>query len=759
MALSLSSSSASATVAVDKATSDLLMSPDWTMNIDICDSVNSHHWQAKDVVKAVKKRLQHKNPRVQLLSLTLLETMVKNCGDYVHFQIAEKKILEEMIKIVKKKANMQVREKILALLDSWQEAFGGPGGKYPQYYMAYEELRRSGVEFPKRSVDASPIFTPPVTHPTLNLAQPGYGMPSNSSRRLDETMATEIESLSLSSMDSMRNIMELLSDMLQAVNPSDRAAIRDEVIVDLVNRCRSNQKKLMQMLTTTGDEELLGQGLELNDSLQSLLAKHDAIASGSPLPTLLTNSSPQPTEARPSSPKPSEAVNSRPRDSSLRPNAIQPTLAITRAQLVEEEEEEDEFAQLARRHSKTQPMPFQSTGTTEGQSSMDASSTSTTSSVASSTTSLALALPDPPSAIRTTKEQEMIDLLSITLSTASASPHAPHTPLVSNQNMHQIPVSPSAQGYPYGSQTYPGNQGQVPYNSYVVPWAQPQQLQPQSFQQVQPQPRSQPQVQPQLQPQSSFHQFQPQPQPQPQLQPQLQPQSFHQFQPQLQPQSFQQVHPHHQPQPQLQPQLQPQPQPRPQLQPQLQPQSFHQVQPQPQPQPQPQLQPQPEPQLKPQSQPQLQPQLQPQSFQQVQSQPQPQPQPNPQSQPQLQPQNPQYLSAYPPPPWAPTPGYSNNQNHVSASYTPTQGARPLQHYNSFPFKGINGSAVHGDPRVSAGPKYPTPAAGPKPFVPTYRLFEDLNVFGNVDGKLKTTSSSASSSLSGSPGQSMVGGRK
>jgi hypothetical protein len=57
------------------------------------------------------------------------------------------------------------------------------------------EWQRSGVEFPKRSVDASPIFTPPVTHPTLNLAQPGYGMPSNSSRRLDETMATEIESL------------------------------------------------------------------------------------------------------------------------------------------------------------------------------------------------------------------------------------------------------------------------------------------------------------------------------------------------------------------------------------------------------------------------------------------------------------------------------------------------------------------------------------------------------------------------------------
>lgn len=38
---------------------------------------------------------------------------------------------------------MHVRDKILALLDSWQEAFGGPGGKHPQYYWAYEELRAS----------------------------------------------------------------------------------------------------------------------------------------------------------------------------------------------------------------------------------------------------------------------------------------------------------------------------------------------------------------------------------------------------------------------------------------------------------------------------------------------------------------------------------------------------------------------------------------------------------------------------------------
>lgn len=96
------------------------------------------------------------------------------------------------------------------------------------------------------------------------------------------------------------------------------------------------------------DEELLCQGLELNDTLQSLLAKHDAIASGSPLPNLPTNSSPQPSEVSASRPKPG-VVNSYPEDSSPRPNGMNPTLAIARTQIDEEEEVEDEFAQLARR--------------------------------------------------------------------------------------------------------------------------------------------------------------------------------------------------------------------------------------------------------------------------------------------------------------------------------------------------------------------------------------------------------------------------
>ena len=57
---------------------------------------------------------------------------------------------------------------------------------------------------------------------------------------------------SFEGLNNIRNATELLCDMVNALNPADRMAVKDEIITDLVNQCRSNQQKLMQFVSSTG---------------------------------------------------------------------------------------------------------------------------------------------------------------------------------------------------------------------------------------------------------------------------------------------------------------------------------------------------------------------------------------------------------------------------------------------------------------------------------------------------------------------------
>ncbi|KAL8204995.1 hypothetical protein R6Q57_010618 [Mikania cordata] len=268
---------------VARATSDMLIGPDWSMNLEICDICNHDPVQAKDVIKGIKKRLGSRNSKVQLLALTLLETIVKNCGDFVHMHVAEKDLLHDMIKIVKKKPDFHVKEKILVLIDTWQEAFGGARARYPQYYAAYHELLRLGANFPQRSERSAPVFTPPQTQPITsiphNLQNPENGNENENGTGMPPTEA-EFSTLSLTEMQNARGIMDVLAEMLTAIDPEKKEGLRQEVIVDLVEQCRAYKKRVVHVVNSTSDESLLSQGLALNDDLQRVLSKHEALLNG-----------------------------------------------------------------------------------------------------------------------------------------------------------------------------------------------------------------------------------------------------------------------------------------------------------------------------------------------------------------------------------------------------------------------------------------------------------------------------------------------
>ncbi|KAL2525550.1 ENTH/VHS/GAT family protein [Abeliophyllum distichum] len=269
---------------VERATSNMLIGPDWAMNIEICDICNHDPVQAKDVVKGIKKRLGSKNPKVQLLALTLLETIVKNCIDIVHMLVAEKGVLPEMVKIVKKKPEFQVKEKILILIDTWQEALGGAGARYPQFFSAYQDLLRIGAVFPQRTERSAPIITPPQTHPLTSYPQ-NLRNPESRPDAAESSAEAEFPTLSLKEIQFARGIMNVLAEMLNALDPGNKEGHRQDVIVDLVEQCRTYKQRIVHLVNSTSDESLLNQGLALNDDLQRVLAKHESIAFGTTVPS------------------------------------------------------------------------------------------------------------------------------------------------------------------------------------------------------------------------------------------------------------------------------------------------------------------------------------------------------------------------------------------------------------------------------------------------------------------------------------------
>ncbi|CAG7726980.1 unnamed protein product [Allacma fusca] len=132
---------------LEKATSHLLLEPDWTSIMQICDLIRQKDCQPKYAVGAIKKKIYHQNPHVCMFSLQVLESVVKNCGSPVHDEVATKVFMEELRELAKTTQHENVREKIVELIQTWAHAFR----RLPTYRAVQDVLnimRAEGAKFP-----------------------------------------------------------------------------------------------------------------------------------------------------------------------------------------------------------------------------------------------------------------------------------------------------------------------------------------------------------------------------------------------------------------------------------------------------------------------------------------------------------------------------------------------------------------------------------------------------------------------------------
>ncbi|KAJ6569707.1 hypothetical protein B0H10DRAFT_2109262 [Mycena sp. CBHHK59/15] len=140
--------------AVDKATSELLPagSEDIALNLEICDQIRSKSVPAKDAMRALKRRLNHKNPNVQNLALGLTDICIKNGGDLFLAEIASREFLDNLVSILKIPViNIDVKNNILRLVQNWSIAFEGkPSLSYVE--QVYKTLQNEGFKFPPKDL-------------------------------------------------------------------------------------------------------------------------------------------------------------------------------------------------------------------------------------------------------------------------------------------------------------------------------------------------------------------------------------------------------------------------------------------------------------------------------------------------------------------------------------------------------------------------------------------------------------------------------
>ncbi|XP_071953822.1 uncharacterized protein [Antedon mediterranea] len=279
---------------IEKATNESLASEDWSLSIEICDIINESEDAHKEAMKAIKKKLVgNKKWKEVMYTLTLLETCVKNCGHRFHVLICKQDFIKELVKIIQPSSNPPtlVQEKILALIQSWADAFRALPD-LQGVVKVYEELRTKGIEFPATDLDTlAPIITPERSVPELD---PAVSRPPSHNRQAPQMhhhpspvvppaqLAEGPVNLSPEQLVKMQKDLEVVqgnyrvfSEMLTEMTPGQENPGDLELLQELNRTCRSMQSRVVHLLNKVSNEEVTGELLRINDDLNNVFVRYD----------------------------------------------------------------------------------------------------------------------------------------------------------------------------------------------------------------------------------------------------------------------------------------------------------------------------------------------------------------------------------------------------------------------------------------------------------------------------------------------------
>ena len=258
----------------------------------------------KDALRSLRARLKVKNVGVQLLALTLLEALMKNCGPELHLQVAARDFMGELALLaLPGNADRRVTQKVQQLLQAWGEAFKEMRREMPLFYDTYQELRERGVQFPPFDPSLAPSFvgsasrTAEVRAPASHGAEPIRSPPAQSPQGGSAAMAESVMGMGRGApsgaavfdvdmlkadLDKVHMEVILLTDMLTAAaadtNKSDPAHKEtDKLIKELARNCSTYQLRVISLIEEVPEsvqEDVIPVLLSTNEEILRALELH-----------------------------------------------------------------------------------------------------------------------------------------------------------------------------------------------------------------------------------------------------------------------------------------------------------------------------------------------------------------------------------------------------------------------------------------------------------------------------------------------------
>ncbi|POR34882.1 ADP-ribosylation factor-binding protein GGA2 [Tolypocladium paradoxum] len=284
--------------------------PNLALNLEICDLVNSKKGSApREAATAIVGYINHRNPNVALLALSLLDICVKNCGYPLHLQISTKEFLNELVRRFPERPPIRytrVQSKILEAIEEWRLTICDTS-RYKEDLGFIRDMHRllsyKGYMFPEvRREDAA------VLNPSDNLKSPDEmeeeekeaqsaklqelirrGAPEDlrEANRLMKIMAgydtrskTDYRAKAAEEIGKIQAKARLLEERLEAFRPGDTMTEGD-VFSELASALQSAQPKIQKMCEEESDDhEAVAKLFEINDSIHRTVERYKLMKKG-----------------------------------------------------------------------------------------------------------------------------------------------------------------------------------------------------------------------------------------------------------------------------------------------------------------------------------------------------------------------------------------------------------------------------------------------------------------------------------------------